>query len=380
MRGVERRGAPRRAFLSCLLGAVVAAVLAAVAGSALGVASDGGARAETAWYPVEIDVWTPPFNTDHRHVRRSYTPPLRAQKPWRVCAVIPHLKDDYWLAVNFGLVDEARRLGISLNVYESGGYENLAEQRAQVAGCIERRAEAIVIGAVSASGLDDLVQKAAAAGIPVIDLINGMNSTALAARVAADFYDMGHATGLAVRKLQEASGRPLTVGWFPGPSGAGWVADGDRGFRAALEGSGATILAGGFGDTGGAVQARLVRNLLREHPEVDVLAGTAVTAEAAIPLVEDRPPGNRPRIFAYYFGAGVARAIRRGLMVGASSDRQALLARIAVDQAVNLLEKRPIERHVAVAIEMVDAATIGRFDLTSSLAPVGYKPIFSVRP
>lgn len=349
-------------------------------GGIIAVASVGSVRAETAWYPVEIDVWTPPFNTEHRHVRRSYTPPLRAEKPWRICAVIPHLKDDYWLAVNFGLVDEARRLGISLNVHESGGYENLEVQRRQVAACIERRVDALVIGAVSASGLDDLVQRAATAGIPVIDLINGMTSTALAAKVAADFYDMGYATGLAVRRLQGAAGRPFRIGWFPGPAGAGWVSDGERGFRTALEGSGAVILDGGHGDTGSAVQARLVRDFLKVHPDVDVVVGTAVTAEAAIPVVEESPPGARPRILAYYFGAGIARAIKRGLVVAAPSDRQALLARIAVDQAVNLLEKRTIDRHVAAAIELVDDASIGRFDLASSLAPVGYKPIFSVKP
>jgi periplasmic protein TorT len=79
------------------------------------------AIAEEVWYPVAIDVWSPPFNAEHQHTVQQYVPPGRASRPWRICASIPHLKDDYWLAVNFGLVDEAKRLGIALNLYEAGG-------------------------------------------------------------------------------------------------------------------------------------------------------------------------------------------------------------------------------------------------------------------
>ena len=77
---------------------------------------------------------------------------------------------------------------------------------------------------------------------------------------------------------------------------------------------------------------------------------------------------------------GLELALVKAATPAVDASTRALLARIAIDQAVNLLEKRPIERHVAVAIEMLEAGTIDRFDLTSSLAPVGYKPIFSVHP
>ena len=80
------------------------------------------AMAEDAWYPAEIDVWSPPFNTKHQHTLQQYMPPSHASRAWRICASIPHLKDDYWLAVNFGLVNEAKQLGVALNLYEAGGY------------------------------------------------------------------------------------------------------------------------------------------------------------------------------------------------------------------------------------------------------------------
>lgn len=69
------------------------------------------AAAKDGWCPAEIDAGSPPFNTEHQHVLQQYVPLSHATRAWRRCASIPHIKDDYWLAANFGLVDEAKRLG-----------------------------------------------------------------------------------------------------------------------------------------------------------------------------------------------------------------------------------------------------------------------------
>ena len=69
-----------------------------------GLPTFSAAVAEDVWYPMAIDVWSPPFNAEHQHAVQQYTPPSKASRPWRICASIPHLKDDYWLGVNFGLV------------------------------------------------------------------------------------------------------------------------------------------------------------------------------------------------------------------------------------------------------------------------------------
>ena len=51
-------------------------------------------QAEKAWYPVEVDVWNPPFNDQRQREQKLYTPLERAQKMWRIRVFIPHLKDD----------------------------------------------------------------------------------------------------------------------------------------------------------------------------------------------------------------------------------------------------------------------------------------------
>ena len=339
------------------------------------------AMAEDTWYPAAIDVWSPPFNTDHKHTVQQYNPPGPATRPWRICASIPHLKDDYWLAVNFGLVNEATRLGVALNLYEAGGYENLATQQSQIAECITKNtAQALIVGAISADGLNSVIADYSGKGIPVFDLINGVSSDKIAARVAADFYDMGLAAGKYLTTFQTGTSTAAKVAWFPGPAGAAWVAAGDKGFRAALNGSALSILDGGFGDTGIAAQTRLIEAVLDSHPDIDFIAGTAVSAEAAVQVLQKRNLEQRIKVIAYYFGPGIYRGIKRGAILAAPSDSQAVLARIAIDQAVRALEKQELIRHLGVTIKMVDLKSLPEFDLNSSIAPAGFRPIFSVAP
>ena len=82
-----------------------------------------------------VDTWMPPFDYTGAPGQRDYIPLATAAKPWRICASYPHLKDSYWLSVNYGMVEHARRLGIRLQVVEAGGYPNLERQIAQVKDC-----------------------------------------------------------------------------------------------------------------------------------------------------------------------------------------------------------------------------------------------------
>ena len=165
-------------------------------------------QAEKTWYPVEVDVWNPPFNDQRQREQKLYTPLEKAQKKWRIRVFIPHLKDDYWLGVNYGLIHEARRLGVSLSIFEAGGYDQLDVQRRQIESAIAENPDGLIIGAISLDGLNDLVKKASDKGIPVLDLINGISSPHIMARAAVSFWDKGYQAGQYLRRLQKTAGNP----------------------------------------------------------------------------------------------------------------------------------------------------------------------------
>jgi len=341
------------------------------------IVAPGMARATDDAKPIPVDVWEPPFNSERQRVRRDYVPLAHASKPWQVCASIPHLKDDYWAAVNFAMIQEATRLGVRLDVFEAGGYEYLQTQKRQITECVQSGAQGVIVGAISADGLNDLIAACAARSIPVVDLINGVSSRAVAARVGADFYDMGLAAGDYLKRLTSGTDKPVHVAWFPGPKGAGWVSAGDEGFRQAVTGTHITIVDTKFGDTGIDEQTRLINATLDQHKHIDYIVGTAVSAEAAVRVLRERRLPGRIKVIAYYFGSGVHRGIRRHAIEAAPTDQPALQTKLAVDVMIRILEKKDHPKQFSAPVLLVDGSSVTRFDLNSSLAPPGFRRIFS---
>ncbi len=69
--------------------------------------------------------------------------------------------------------------------------------------------------AISADGLNDLIGSYAERGIPIVDLINVVSSKAIAARAAADFYDMGFAAGQGRAGRRILAARTLAANYGP---------------------------------------------------------------------------------------------------------------------------------------------------------------------
>src|SRR3989442_1753934 len=147
-----------------------------------------------------------------------------------MCVSFPHMKDAYWIAVDYGVVSESRRLGVKMKLVEAGGYTNLAKQVSQIEDCVAQGANAVIIGAISETGLNKLIDEITGKGIPVIDVINGVNSPKLAAKSLVSFAEMGYQAGEYLVKKHPKGSKPVKVAWFPGPPGAGWVVAGNKGF------------------------------------------------------------------------------------------------------------------------------------------------------
>ncbi len=327
------------------------------------------------WAPYPVEVWSVPGDATSPRTVMDYVP-VTATHAWNICVSFPHMKDAYWLAVDYGAVEESRRQGVSMTLVEAGGYTNLDTQISQIEDCVQGGADAVVVGAISFDGLNNLVDEIAAQGIPVIDVINGMSSENLTAKSLVSFGEMGAnaCSWLANHVGDEAT----SIAWFPGPAGAGWVEAGNAGCVGALEGTSVTIVDTKFGDTGKEAQSILIEDALAANPDVDFIVGTAVTAEAATSILRDRGLDDEIGVVSYYFTPGIFEGLQSGRILAAPTDSPVIQARIAIDQAVRALEGLDFEEHVGPALFVVDVDTIDTFDSTSTLAPPGFDPVFSV--
>lgn len=336
------------------------------------------ALAEDSWYPYEAEQVTPAFAADGTVSAVTYTPLEAAEKAWNICVSFPHMKDAYWLGVDYGVADEAKRLGVAMNLVEAGGYTELAKQVSQIEDCVSSGADAVVIGAISYDGLNNVIGEITSKGVPVIDVINGVSSSDISAKSLVSFKTMGAETGRYLAEKHPAGSDPVQVGWFPGPAGAGWVEAAHAGFMEAVEGSAVEVLEPRFGDTGKEAQLKLVEDVLQANPDVRYLAGTAVTAEAAQGLIRERGLKGKVDLLAFYMTPGVYSGIKRGFILAAPADSMVVQGRIAIDQAVRILEGKDYVKHVGPKIFVVDPSNIDEVGRENILPPTGYKPVFSV--
>jgi protein TorT len=58
------------------------------------------------WWPFSVI----PDGPDKTPIQ--YVPLEKASKKWNLCVLIPDLTDSYWVANNYGTVEEAKRLGV----------------------------------------------------------------------------------------------------------------------------------------------------------------------------------------------------------------------------------------------------------------------------
>lgn len=312
--------------------------------------------AEQNWFPVEVQA-------DGQTL--EYQPLEKISKAWRLCALLPHGKDHYWWGVSWGLAEEAKRQGVQLGIYEAGGYENLPRQRQQLLDCVSNKADALIIGAISSEGLNDLIAQLKDAGIPVIDLINGINSDAITARSSVSFADMAAKSMLYI--LEHSQQRSINLAWFPGPVVAAWVQDAERALKQQLQGSTVRLLHGGYGATDNFSQATLVRQLFnREQP--DYVLANAVAASVAQNFLSAENL-TKVAVMAYYANPEVVRLIQEGQLLAAATDSPVIQARISIDLALRVLEKQKYARQVSPQIRILDQNSIQQLPLQQIIAP-----------
>ena len=330
------------------------------------------------WFPYPVEVWDPPFDMASPRTTQDYTPLEKASQPWELCVSFPHMKDAYWLGVAYGVAEEAKRQGVKMQLVEAGGYTELPKQISQIEDCVAAGADAVIIGAISLDGLNNLVSEIRAKNIPVIDVINGISSPELSAKSLVSFGEMGAKAGEFLAEQHPAGSDPVKAAWFPGPPGAGWVEAGNTGFTGAVEGSAVEVVETKYGDTGKEVQSELIEDTLEAHPDLNYIVGTAVTAEAAIPILRARGLSDQIKVLAYYYTPGVHQGIARGQILAAPTDSPVIQGRIAIDQAVRILEGQDYMKHVGPALFVVTQENAKDFDTSSTLAPDGYSPVFRV--
>ncbi|BBO79902.1 TMAO reductase system periplasmic protein TorT [Desulfosarcina ovata] len=317
------------------------------------------------------------YNFDSgKPVKVDISPAEKASKPWKLYALLPHMKDGYWVSVNYGLVEEAKRLGVKLTILQAGGYSEMAKQVNQYDDCLSTNPDAILIAPIAESGLAAKIEKTAKTGLVQIGFVNPIKTAPVTSKIFVDYATKGRQTGEYLAKLfVERKGKVVA---FPGPQGSGWAEAYLNGFHEALEGSTVDILADKFGPAGVAESLILVEDSLQAYPQMNAIWGGAPAAEAAIGAVEEAGKEKDMVIISSYENQTMVDFLKEDKITAFATEFPVMQGRIAVSMAVKALEKKKIPAYMEIIPQMATMDNIEDIDLTTVLAPPGYRPVFSV--
>jgi periplasmic protein TorT len=328
---------------------------------------------------VAADDWIANLMTDATNKSSSYKPlPVGAvTRPWHLCVAFPHMKDAYYVAKDYGIMAEAKRQGVSATIMAASGYDAIAEQIQQIEDCVAGGGNAVLVNAVSKTGLNGLVEELHKKNIPVLDLGNGITSDMVAAAAQAQYYFAGATAGkYLANKFPAGTGKKRMV-WLAGPAGSQWVEDAARGMKEAIAGSDVDLVKVIYGDTGKAVQMRLLEDALLTYSDLSIIGGVAPAIEGAIEIVKAKGLNDK-NLIAFYTTPSIEQAVRDGIVTATVNDNNLLGSRISVDQAIRILEGKLEIKVASRRFDVIDGSNVNTYDRTTVLAPADFKPVFRV--
>lgn len=315
-----------------------------------------------------------------------YTMAARARKPWRIAFLFPHIKDPYWIGCSYGVISEARRLGVAVDILPAAGYDDLIGQLREMDEAVAAGYDAIVISPISLTANNASISKARAHGIPVFELANDSTSDDLAIKVTTSLKSMGlDATRWVIADAQKRGLTTINIALLPGPADAGWVKGEVAGTREAASNAPITvnILDIKYGDSDRIGQSQLAAQLLAQHGKrLDYIIGCTGCAPAATLPIREAGLNGKIRVVAYDLTREIAGLIRSKEIYAAADTKGVSQARVVIDAAVNLLEERGGKppHTILVRLGLVDQRNWRSYPFDTSIAPMGYAPMFSYRP
>ena len=304
-------------------------------------------------------------------------------KKEKVCAIYPHLKDSYWLSVNYGMVSEAEKQQVELKVLEAGGYPNATKQASQLVLCTQWGADAIILGTVSPDAYHDNLTDwvgSTPVFVTVNELtVNKIQQKILKGTVGVDWYQMGFQVGEYLAKSHPKGSGKTPIALLLGPQASGGTKPVALGFYDAIKTSDVEIAISYWADNDKELQRNLVQQVI-EQPNIQYIVGSAVAIEAAISELRAAGKTNEIGLISSYLSHGIYRGLLRNKVLFAPTDKMVEQGRLSLKQAINYLRGQPYEKHRAPVIEALTPATLKDQIIADSLSPSEFRPVFSVNP
>jgi ribose transport system substrate-binding protein len=294
--------------------------------------------------------------------RKAEAPGGEAEAP-RVALVLKTLNSPFFIDMQRGAEEAARRLGVDLTVQAAEREVDVDKQMQIVENLIQTGIGALCITPSGSKEIVPAIAKANAAGIPVIVVDTRVDAKAAAEAgihidsfVGSDNYEGGRVAG---RYLEDLTGGRARVAILEGIPGHETGDSRLRGFHDAIAGEkGIQVVASQTANWERDQGFTVFQNMLEAHPEIDaVFACNDMMALGAIEAISAAGRTGKIRVIGFDAVDDARKAIAAGTLAASVAQFPSEMGRIAVQSALHRIRGEPVAPDQRVRIELVTKAS-----------------------
>jgi ribose transport system substrate-binding protein len=286
----------------------------------------------------------------------------------KVIAVIPkgnaHL---FWQSVHAGAVATSRETGVDIIWNGPASETDYTGQLKVVDAMINRRVDAIALAPIDSKAMVQVVERAAAEGIPVIIFDSGIDTDKFVAQVATDNYHAGEMGAERMAKLLGGKGKVAILANMPGS--ASTVAR-ESGFEDSMKKNypGIQIVEKQFGNAEVASSLTKAENMLTGHPDLDgVFASNESSSVGFAQALRDRK--TKIKMVGFDWSPSLLDDVKNGVIDSLVVQNPFKMGQEAVRLAVDKLEGKAIVKMNALAPKLIDKENLETPEVQAQVNP-----------
>jgi ribose transport system substrate-binding protein len=284
---------------------------------------------------------------------RGEAPKAEAEAP-RVALVLKTLNSPFFIDMERGAQEAAKRLGVNLTVQAAEREVDVDKQMQIIENLIQTGVKVLLVTPSGSKEIAPAIAKANKAGIRVVVVDTRVDPQAakdagitVDSYIGSDNYEGGKIAG---HYLVEATGGKANVGVLEGIPGHETGDQRLRGFKDAVkDAKGVKIVASQTANWERDQGFTVFQNMLEAHPEIDAV----FSANDMMALGAAKGRTGKIKVVGYDAVDDARKAIADGTIVASVAQFPSEMGRVAVESADKLLKGQPVPAEQLVRIDLV---------------------------
>lgn len=307
----------------------------------------------------------------------------QGKKALTIVVLMPNGGDPYYQNKSYGYIlgktlSEQKHpdITVSVELYDSGGYEYSDRQISQMENALQRKVSGIVLTAANAQALIPVSKRALAAGIPVINDDVLLQSDDVTMKISENSVNVGRMLADFLVRQLGGKGNVVTL---KGPAGADLFVQRAKGAKDEFARyPDIKVIAEQWHPSNVVEATRVMENFLQANGQKinAVWSGNTTQACAAGRVLKQAGwPNSKILTVGADLHDEALKCLNDGLLTGVLPAQPVKLARLSVAYAVEAALGNPVPKRVYTTDEFVlTKESLGTFDTSDASAPKGWKP------